>query len=110
MKVLDWPRRSGKTTFLISVAMHEDVPVMVRSKAEAAILRNKYKYQDIYSPEEFEELRGSKKYERLLFDNWFADELPLFKERVPPWIKVVMYTTTDRDIEKDYLKYVLGID
>jgi hypothetical protein len=90
--------------------MREDMPVMVRTKAEAAILRNKYKYQDIYSPEEFEELRGSKKYERLLFHDWFADELPLFKERVPPWINVTMYTTTGPDFEKDYLKYVIRID
>lgn len=99
MKLLDWPRQSGKTTYLINKAKRECTPVLVHNRSWARTLREKYNYPYIYSCPDTELSGGSVLYFKFRFSAWFVDELGLCAK--PDWMQISLATTTDRDIERE---------
>ena len=106
MKILDWPRQSGKTTFLIKKAIAECLPVLVHHKSLVKIWQDKFNYPYIYYYPD-QELDGSPLRAEFKYNKkWLVDEISLC--HVPGWMQIEVATTTDRSIERQMNNYRMG--
>ncbi len=106
MKILNWPRQSGKTTFLMKKAMAECMPVLVHSEYIEKMLRKNFDYPYVYHDPDA--LRGSSLGWKFWTAPWLVDEIALCN--VPVWMQVETATTTDREIELEQRKYMTNLD
>ena len=95
MKLLSWPRRSGKTTYLINKAKKDGAVVITHNRQLAKMLREQFEYPLVYGG--LDEYRDATR-GRLELRNApvYIDELELVLG-----FRAVLATTTDRDIERE---------
>ena len=95
MRLLNWPRRSGKSTYLINKAKVTGAIVITHSRQIAKMLREQFSYPRIYG--------GLEEYQTALQGRAEFRSTPVYIDEIELvlGVPVVLATTSDRDIERD---------